>query len=56
MYETLAKIAQQGGTLLFVFAFILVLIYALAPSNRQKFDRAARQVLDDDDEQESEKI
>lgn len=50
MYETLSKIAQTWGLLLFVVAFALVLIYALAPRNKKKFDAAARLPLDDGDE------
>ena len=50
MYEMLSQFAQTGGLLLFVFAFIMVLIYALAPRNRKNFDRAARIPLEDEDE------
>ncbi len=49
MYETLASFAQTGGLLLFVCAFILVLIYALAPSNKKRFEAARRIPLEDDD-------
>lgn len=48
MYEKLASFAQTGGLLLFVLAFILVLIYALAPGNRRRFERARQIPLDDD--------
>lgn len=47
MHETLSRIAQTWGLSLFVFAFVLVLIYALAPSNRARFDRASRLPLED---------
>ncbi len=50
MYEFLAGIAQTWGLLVFVFAFILVLIYAFLPANRQAFDRARRIPLDEDQE------
>ncbi len=57
MYETLSQIAQTWGLILFVVAFGLVLIYALAPSRRKEFDHARRIPLDDDElengEQES---
>lgn len=60
MYETLASIAQSWGLILFVVAFFLVLIYALNPANRKKFDRAGRIPLEEnedpkerDDESES---
>ncbi|MEM9170095.1 MAG: cbb3-type cytochrome c oxidase subunit 3 [Pseudomonadota bacterium] len=49
MYETLSSFAQTGGLLLFVLGFILVLIFALAPRNRQDFDEASRIPLNDDD-------
>lgn len=41
MYEFLSQLAQTFGLLLFVLAFILVLIYALAPGRRKSFDDAA---------------
>ena len=50
MYETLSKIAQTWGLLLFVFAFGLVLVYALKPGNREKFEQARRIPLEDEDE------
>lgn len=49
MYEKLSSFAQTGGLILFVIAFVLVLIYALAPGNRKRFDRAKRIPLEDDD-------
>lgn len=50
MYEFLANIAQTWGLLVFVFAFLLVLIYAFLPSKRSEFDRARRIPLDEDEE------
>lgn len=50
MYETLAQIAQTWGLIAFIVAFALVLIYALAPSNKSTFDRARRIPLDDDNQ------
>lgn len=47
MYETLAKFAQTGGLILFVAAFILVLIYALSPANAARFEKARRAPLED---------
>lgn len=49
MYELLASFAQTWGLLLFMLAFALVLIYALAPGNRDKFRRAARAPLEETD-------
>lgn len=50
MYETLSRIAQTWGLVLFVIAFALVLVYALNPANRKKFKDAARIPLEDGDE------
>ncbi len=47
-YETLASFAQTWGTVGFVALFVLVLIYALNPGNRGKFDEAARVPLEKD--------
>ena len=49
MYEVLAEFAQTGGLLLFVLAFILVLIYTFRPANRQKFEDARRMPLDEEE-------
>ncbi|MEL6360322.1 MAG: cbb3-type cytochrome c oxidase subunit 3 [Pseudomonadota bacterium] len=50
MYETLSSFAQTWGLLLFVLAFVLVLIYALNPRNQDKFDHAKDIPLKDKDE------
>ena len=50
MYESLAQFAQTWGLIAFIIAFVLVLIYALSPSNKETFDRARRMPLDDDDQ------
>ena len=49
MHEKLSAFAQTGGLLLFIIAFILVLIYALAPGNKRRFEKARRIPLDNDD-------
>lgn len=49
MYETLSQFAQTWGLIIFIIAFVLVLIYALAPANRKKFERARRIPLEDDE-------
>lgn len=49
MYEQLAHFAQTWGLILFVIAFALVLIYALNPRNKKKFDEAKRIPLEDED-------
>ncbi|WP_420434917.1 cbb3-type cytochrome c oxidase subunit 3 [Hyphobacterium sp.] len=48
MYESLASFAQTWGLLFFFAVFIGVLVYALWPKNREKFDAAARMPLNDD--------
>ena len=48
-YETLARFAQQGGSIYFSALFVAVLIYALWPRNRTRFDAAARIPLDEED-------
>ncbi len=50
MYEALSQFAQTWGLLLFVGAFVLVLIYALSPANKAEFDRAKWIPLDEEDE------
>jgi cytochrome c oxidase cbb3-type subunit 4 len=49
MYETLAHFAQTWGLILFVIAFGLVLLHALNPKNKAKFDEAGRIPLKDED-------
>lgn len=50
MYETLSRFAQTWGLALFVVAFALVLIYALSPRNRKKFEDAGRIPLQDEED------
>ncbi len=50
MYETLSSIAQTWGLLLFVLAFVLVLLYALSPHNKEKFKDAGKIPLNEGDE------
>ena len=47
-YQTLANFAQTWGLVGFVALFGLVLFYALKPSNKKKFDEAARIPLEKD--------
>lgn len=49
-YETLANFAQTWGLLYFVLIFVGVLIYALWPTNKDKFDNAANMPLREDRE------
>lgn len=47
-YEWLAHFAQSVGVLYFIALFIVVLIYALRPGNKETFDHAARAPLRED--------
>ena len=47
-YEAISRFAQQGGALYFGLMFLGVLLYALWPRNKSRFDRAARIPLDED--------
>lgn len=47
-YLFLAKFAQSAGILYFMAIFIGMSAYALWPSNKDKFDAAARMPLQDD--------
>ena len=48
-YETLSRFAQQGGSIYFSLLFLAALAYALWPRSKDRFDRAARLPLDDED-------
>jgi cytochrome c oxidase cbb3-type subunit IV len=48
-YETLASFAQTHGTIYFALIFAAVCVYAFWPSNKAKFDAAARMPLDEED-------
>ncbi|HWV51053.1 cbb3-type cytochrome c oxidase subunit 3 [Pseudorhodoplanes sp.] len=47
-YKTLAEFAQTWGLVYFVTVFLLVVVYAFWPSNKEKFDEAARMPLRED--------
>jgi len=47
-YESVAAFAQTWGLLYFVALFAAVLIYALWPSNKKRFDEAASIPLRED--------
>jgi len=48
-YETVARFAQQGGTVFFGLMFLGGLIYALWPRHKQAFQRLAQLPLEDDE-------
>lgn len=45
-YESLSAFAQTGGLIYFAGLFALVCAYAFWPSNKTRFDAAARMPLD----------
>ncbi|HEV7256147.1 MAG TPA: cbb3-type cytochrome c oxidase subunit 3 [Bosea sp. (in: a-proteobacteria)] len=47
-YLWLARFAQSAGLLYFVGIFLAVCLYAFWPSNRGRFEQAARTPLQDD--------
>jgi cytochrome c oxidase cbb3-type subunit 4 len=49
-YEQATHVAQTWGLALLVALFAGALIYALWPSNREKFETAARTPLNDEDD------
>ena len=47
-YETVARLAQQGGAVYFLLIFLGGVAYALWPRNRDAFARSARLPLDEE--------
>lgn len=48
-YETVSRLAQQGGTVYFVILFLCGLAYAFWPKKKDEFQRAARLPLDEEE-------
>jgi cytochrome c oxidase cbb3-type subunit IV len=48
-YEALAAFAQTGGLIYFAAVFAGICIYTFWPSNKARFDAAARMPLSDED-------
>ena len=48
-YQAAAQFAQQGGAVYFLLMFLCGLAYACWPSNGPRFDKAARDIIDDED-------
>ena len=48
-YDTLAYFAKSWGLFYLIALSIGVLIYAYRPSRKRTFDRAAKQILDQED-------
>ena len=47
-HGTLVAFAKSFGLFYLITLSVVVVVYACWPSNRRKFDRAARSVLDDE--------
>jgi cytochrome c oxidase cbb3-type subunit 4 len=47
-YESVAQFAQTWGLVYLALMFLAVLVYALWPGNREKFEKAARSPLEED--------
>ena len=50
-YETVARFAQQGGTLYFGAVFIAGLVYALWPKHGEAFRRLSHLPLEKDEDE-----
>lgn len=48
-YQTVARIAQQGGTIYFAVLFAAAVAYALWPGRKEIFKRLAHLPLEDDE-------
>ncbi len=48
-YEQVLSLAQSWGGVYFMILFVAVCVYALWPSNKRKFDEAARIPLEDEE-------
>jgi len=48
-YSLVRAWAGAGGLVLMVIVFVIVLVYALRPANKKKFDRLAHLPLQDGD-------
>jgi cytochrome c oxidase cbb3-type subunit IV len=51
-YQTFTMLTQIIGLVLFIGLFLSVLIYALWPGNKKRFERASKVPLDQDDKPE----
>ncbi|RIA47809.1 cbb3-type cytochrome c oxidase subunit 3 [Dichotomicrobium thermohalophilum] len=48
-YDTVVMVTQIVGLILFIGLFVAVLIYALWPGNKKRFERASRVPLEQDE-------
>jgi cytochrome c oxidase cbb3-type subunit IV len=47
-YEQVAAFAQQSGLIYFFLIFCAIVVYAMWPKNKEKFDEASRMPLEED--------
>lgn len=52
-YDLLAHFIKIGGTVAFTSVFVLAIVYALWPQNRERFERAAHLPLETHDAPET---
>ena len=50
-YETVARFAQQGGTLYFGAVFIAGVVYAMWPKHNEAFKRLSHLPLENDEDE-----
>jgi len=53
-YEWLVTVTQTAGLILFIGLFLAVLVYALWPGNKKRFERASRVPLEDGEKPDNE--
>jgi len=51
-YQDVARFSQTWGLVFLVILFAVAVTYALWPKNKEKFDRAARMPLRDEQEED----
>lgn len=49
-HDTLVAFSKSGGLLYLMIMAAVALAYACWPSNRTRFDKAARDIIDDEDQ------
>ena len=47
-YQEVSSFSQSWGLEFLVTMFVIAVVYALWPSNKEKFDDAAKSLLDED--------
>lgn len=47
-FQTVSSFAQSWGLVFLVSMFVVAVAYALWPSNKEKFNKAAKSALDED--------